>query len=292
MSEIRMLARLGYLYRLVRRNPLTSAGSFIVLLIILVAVLAPWIAPYPEDALGATQIKNKFRPPCLSHLFGTDELGRDILSRVVYGTRISLRIGALAIGLALAIGVPLGVIAGYAGGAVDEAIMRVVDVFLSFPPLLLALAISAMLGPTLTNAMIAIAIAWWPWYTRLLRSEAVSIRERDYVQAARAMGASWERIVFRHVLPNSITPIIIQASMDFGSIILTSASLSFLGLGAQPPTPEWGLMVSVGRTYFLTHWWIVTFPGLAIFITVLAFNLVGDGLREILDPKLRRRRKA
>jgi peptide/nickel transport system permease protein len=287
-----MLARFGYAYRLVRRNPLTAAGSSVVLLIILVAVLAPWIAPHPEDALSATHIKNKFRPPCLSHPFGTDELGRDILSRVVYGTRISLRIGALAIGLALAIGVPLGVIGGYAGGAVDELIMRVVDVFLSFPPLLLALAISAMLGPTLTNVMIAIAIAWWPWYTRLLRSEAVSIRERDYVQAARAMGASWQRIVFKHVLPNGITPIIIQASMDFGSIILTSASLSFLGLGAQPPTPEWGLMVSVGRTYFLTHWWIVTFPGLAIFITVLAFNLVGDGLREILDPKLRRRQKA
>lgn len=285
-----MLKRLPYTYYLIRRNSLTTGGVSIVLLLVVVALLAPWIAPYPEDALGATRIKDKFRPPSLSHLFGTDELGRDILSRVVYGARISLGIGTLAIGLALTIGVPLGVIAGYVGGTVDEVIMRVVDVFLSFPPLLLALAISAMLGPTLTNVMIAIAIAWWPWYTRLLRSEAVSIRERDYVQAAKAMGASWERIVFKHVLPNGITPIIIQASMDFGSIILTSASLSFLGLGAQPPTPEWGLMVSVGRTYFLTYWWIVTFPGLTIFLTVLGFNLVGDGLREILDPKLRRRK--
>jgi peptide/nickel transport system permease protein len=169
--------------------------------------------------------------------------------------------------------------------------MRITDVFLSFPPLLLAMAISTLLGPNLINAMIAIAIAWWPWYTRLMRSEAISVRERDFVQAATAMGASRGEIVFKHVLPNCLTPIIIQASMDFGSIILTSAALSFLGLGAQPPTPEWGLMVSTGRTFFLTNWWIVTFPGLAIFMTVLSFNLVGDGLREILDPKMRRRRR-
>jgi peptide/nickel transport system permease protein len=182
------------------------------------------------------------------------------------------------------------VIAGYSGGKVDELIMRVTDVFLSFPTLLLAMAISAMLGPTLRNAMIAIAISWWPWYTRLLRSEAVSVKERDFVEAARAMGAPWGKIVFKHILPNCLAPIIVQGSMDFGSIILTSASLSFLGLGAQPPTPEWGLMISTSRTFFLTHWWIVTFPGLAIFIAVLSFNLVGDGLREILDPKMRRRR--
>ncbi len=279
----------SYTFRLLCRNPLTVSGLAIVLVLTLLAVLAPMVAPYPEDARGAARIENRFQSPTLNHLFGTDELGRDILSRVIYGARISLQIGILAIGLSLAIGVPLGVIAGSVGGAVDEIIMRVVDVFLGFPPLLLALAISALLGPSLTNVMVAIAIAWWPWYTRLLRGEAVSVREREYVYAARAVGAPWRRIVFRHVLPNSITPIIIQASMDFGSVILTSASLSFLGLGAQPPTPEWGLMVSTGRTYFLTYWWIVTFPGLAIFITVLAFNLVGDGLREILDPKLRRR---
>jgi len=202
-----------------------------------------------------------------------------------------LQVGAIAIGLALTIGVPLGVVAGYSGGMLDEVIMRITDVFLSFPPLLLAMAISSLLGPNLINAMIAIAIAWWPWYTRLLRSEAISVRERDFVQAARAMGASQGKIVFKHVLPNCLTPIVIQASMDFGSIMLTSAALSFLGLGAQPPTPEWGLMVSTGRTYFLTNWWIVTFPGLAIFIAVLSFNLVGDGLREILDPKMRRARR-
>lgn len=290
IKDEEMLRSLAYSLRLIRRNPLTAVGSSIVLLIILIAILAPWIVPHPGDSLGATHIKERFQSPHLSHPFGTDELGRDVFSRVVYGSRISLRVGVLAIGLALAIGVPLGVIAGYSGGMLDEAIMRITDVFLSFPPLLLAMAISAMLGPTLTNAMIAIAIAWWPWYTRLLRSEAVSIRERDFVQAARAMGAPWGKIIFKHVLPNCLTPIIVQASMDFGSIILTSAALSFLGLGAQPPTPEWGLMISTGRTFFLTNWWIVTFPGLAIFIAVLSFNLVGDGLREILDPKMRRRR--
>lgn len=281
---------LNFVWRSILRSPLTLVGCIMLLFLILTAILAPWIAPYPKHAFGATEIKNKFRSPCLSHPFGTDELGRDIFSRVVYGSRISLQAGSVAISLALAIGIPLGLLAGYFGGIVDEIIMRTVDVFLSFPPLLLALAIAAMLGPSLTNAMVAIAIAWWPWYTRLLRGEAVSVRERDYVQAAKALGASWRRIIFRHLLPNTIVPVVIQASMDFGSVILTSASLSFLGLGAQPPLPEWGLMVSTARTYFLTYWWVGTFPGLAIFLSVLAFNLVGDGLRELMDPRLRRKR--
>jgi len=285
-----MSKRLPHTARLVLNNRLTSTGLSVVFLLVLIALLASWIVPFPHDTVE-THIKDRFLSPSSKHFFGTDELGRDVFSRVLSGTRISLQVGVIAIGLALLIGVPLGVVAGYASGVLDEVIMRVTDVFLSFPPLLLAMAISTLLGPNLTNAMIAIAIAWWPWYTRLLRSEAISVRERDFVQAATAMGASWGKIVFRHVLPNCMTPIIIQASMDFGSIILTSAALSFLGLGAQPPTPEWGLMVSTGRTFFLTHWWIVTFPGLAIFMTVLSFNLVGDGLREILDPKMRRRRR-
>ena len=277
-------------FRLVRRSPLTAIGLALVLLLVLVALLAPWIAPHPKDT-GETHIKERFQQPSLDHPFGTDDLGRDVFSRVIYGSRISLEVGILAIGLALLIGIPLGVIAGSSGGIIDEVIMRVTDTFLSFPSLLLAMAISAILGPNLRNAMIAMAISWWPWYTRLLRSEAISVRERDFVVAARAIGVSWGKVIFKHVLPNCLTPIIIQASMDFGGIILTCASLSFLGLGAQPPTPEWGLMVSTGRTFFLTHWWIVTFPGLAIFLAVLSFNLGGDGLREILDPKMRRRRR-
>jgi len=285
-----MTKRLPRTLRLALKNRLTTTGLSVVFLLVLVAFSAPLIVPFPQDTI-ATHIEDRFQSPSPQHLFGTDELGRDVFSRILCGARISLQVGFIAIGLALAIGVPLGVVAGYAGGMLDELIMRITDVFLSFPPLLLAMAISTLLGPNLTNAMIAIAIAWWPWYTRLLRSEGISVRERDYVQAARAMGASPGKIVFKHVLPNCLTPIIIQSSMDFGSIILTSAALSFLGLGAQPPTPEWGLMVSTGRTFFLTHWWIVTFPGLAIFIAVLSFNLVGDGLREILDPKMRRKKK-
>jgi peptide/nickel transport system permease protein len=285
-----MTKRLPRTLRLALKNRLTTTGLSVVFLLVLVALSAPLIVPFPQDTI-ATHIEDRFQSPSPQHLFGTDELGRDVFSRILCGARISLQVGVIAIGLALAIGVPLGVVAGYAGGMLDELIMRITDVFLSFPPLLLAMAISTLLGPNLTNAMIAIAIAWWPWYTRLLRSEAISVRERDYVQAARAMGASPGKIVFKHVLPNCLTPIIVQASMDFGSIILTSAALSFLGLGAQPPTPEWGLMVSTGRTFFLTNWWIVTFPGLAIFTAVLSFNLVGDGLREILDPKMRRKRR-
>jgi len=285
-----MTKRLPRILRLALKNQLTATGLSVVLLLVLVALLAPLIVPFPQDTIE-THIEERFQSPSTRHFFGTDELGRDVFSRVLCGARISLQVGAIAIGLALAIGVPLGVVAGYAGGMLDEIIMRITDVFLSFPPLLLAMAISSLLGPNLTNAMIAIAIAWWPWYTRLLRSEAISVRERDYVQAARAMGASQGKIVFRHVLPNCLTPVIVQSSMDFGSIILTSAALSFLGLGAQPPTPEWGLMVSTGRTFFLTNWWMVTFPGLAIFTAVLSFNLVGDGLREILDPKMRRKRR-
>lgn len=272
-----------------RRTPLALMGLFGIFCLVVVAIFAPWIAPFPQDARGATHIENKLLPPSTTHLFGTDELGRDIFSRVVFGARISLSVGVFAIGLSLLIGVPLGVVAGYIGGWLDEAIMRVTDAFLSFPPLLLAMAISVTLGPNLTNAMIAIAVAWWPWYTRILRGEAISVRERAFVEAARAMGASRFRILIKHVFPNCLAPLVVQASMDLGSIILTSAALSYLGLGAQAPTPEWGLMISSSRSFFLTHWWVVTFPGLAIFVSVLSFNLLGDGLREFLDPRVRRR---
>lgn len=275
-------------FYLLNRNRLQRASFIIIVLLILVAIFAPVIAPYPGHALSETNPVDKLQPPSAKYWFGTDELGRDMFSRVIYGTRISLQTALIAVGLALLIGVPLGAIAGGLGGVADEIIMRITDVFLSFPPLLLAIAIAAFLGPNLRNAMLAIAISWWPWYTRIIRGQAVSIRERQFVRAARAIGAPKSSIIFKHILPNTFAPVIVQASMDIGGVILTIASLSFLGLGAQPPTPEWGLLISTSRTYFLNAWWYSTFPGIAIFITVLVFNLIGDGFREVLDPKTRK----
>jgi len=275
-------------FYLLNRNRLTMIALITVFLLVLVALLAPFIVPYKEQVFSGVNPQEKLLPPSREHPFGTDELGRDIFSRVIYGTRISLETALAAVGLALLVGVPLGAIAGATGGVVDEIIMRITDIFLSFPPLLLAILIAAFLGPSLTNAMLAIAVAWWPWYTRLIRGQAVSMRERQFVRAARATGTPHFKIVFGHIVPNTIAPVIIQASMDLGGVILTAASLSFLGLGAQPPTPEWGLMISTSRNYFLNAWWYSIFPGLAIFITVLVFNLVGDGLREVLDPRTRK----
>jgi len=272
---------------LLKRNKLTYFSLIVIAFLILIAILAPYIAPFPSHIYGSTNPADSLLPPSSKYFFGTDELGRDIFSRVLYGTRISLQTALLAVTLALLIGIPLGAIAGSLGGFIDEVIMRITDIFLSFPPLLLAIAIAAFLGPSLTNAMLAIAISWWPWYTRLVRGQAISLRERQFVKAARAIGTPSFKIIFGHIVPNCIAPVIVQASMDLGGVILTASSLSFLGLGAQPPTPEWGLMVSTSRTYFLNGWWYSIFPGLAIFITVLAFNLLGDGLREILDPKTR-----
>lgn len=277
-----------YSLNLLKKNKLSLIGGLVILGFIIIAIFAPFVALYPEDAGAVNKIRYQLEPPSLEHPFGTDRFGRDIFSRIVYGARISLYIGIVAIGLALLIGVPLGALAGSIGGYVDEAIMRVVDTFLSFPPLLLALAISAALGPTLTNMMIAIAIAWWPWYTRIIRSEALSVKEKPFVEAAEAMGKSKIKIAFKHVLPNSITGVIVQSSMDFGSIIIYAASLSFLGLGAQSPTPEWGRIIATHRDYFLTQWWTVVFPGLIILIFVFCFNIFGDGLRDILDPRTRR----
>ena len=225
------------------------------------------------------------RAPSAGHWFGTDQVGRDILSKVIYGTRVSPVIAVIVLVIACGIGVPLGVAAGFLGGWVDELIMRVTDVFLAFPPLLLALALAAVLPASLTSLTIAIAAVWWPWYVRLLRGQAASVAGRPYVEACRALGVSRLRIIFRHVLPNSITPLLVQVSLDVGGVILTASALSFLGLGAQDPTPDWGLMVAEGQSYFTPDWWLVTFPGLAILVTAFAFNLLGDGLRDLLDPK-------
>jgi peptide/nickel transport system permease protein len=275
-------------FYLLNRNRLQRISLIVIGLLVLVAVFAPFIAPYPGHAISDTNPDDKLQPPSTRYWFGTDELGRDMLSRVIYGTRISLQTALIAVGMALLIGVPLGAIAGGLGGVMDEIIMRITDVFLSFPPLLLAIAISAFMGPNLRNAMLAIIISWWPWYTRIIRGQAVSIRERQFVRAARAIGTPKMKIIFKHILPNTFAPVIVQASMDIGGVILTIAALSFLGLGAQPPTPEWGLLISTSRTYFLNAWWYSTFPGLAIVITVLVFNLIGDGMREVLDPKTRK----
>ena len=275
-------------FYLLNRNRLQRLSLIVIGLLALVAVFAPFIAPYPGHAISDTNPDDKLQPPSAKYWFGTDELGRDMLSRVIYGTRISLQTALIAVGMALLIGVPLGAIAGGLGGVMDEIIMRITDVFLSFPPLLLAIAISAFMGPNLRNAMLAIIVSWWPWYTRIIRGQAVSIRERQFVRAARAIGTPKMKIIFKHILPNTFAPVIVQASMDIGGVILTIAALSFLGLGAQPPTPEWGLLISTSRTYFLNAWWYSTFPGLAIVITVLVFNLVGDGMREVLDPKTRK----
>lgn len=276
-------------FYLLNRNKLTRLSLIVVLFLALVVIVAPLIVPYPAHIDKETNPQFKLLPPSRAYFFGTDELGRDIFSRVLYGTRISLETALVAVGLALVIGVPLGAIAGAGGGFIDELIMRITDIFLSFPPLLLAITISAFLGPSLQNAMVAIAVSWWPWYTRLIRGQAVSIKERPFVKAAKAIGTPPLKIVFGHIVPNCIAPVIVQASMDIGGVILTIASLSFLGLGAQSPTPEWGLMVSTSRNYFLNAWWYSIFPGMAIFVAVLAFNLLGDGLREVLDPRTRKR---
>lgn len=273
---------------LLKKNSLTKFALYSVLLLVLIAIFVPIFLPAEQNINQDANPAEKLLGPSSGHIFGTDELGRDIFKRILLGTKISLKTAILAVGAAILIGVPLGAIAGFFSGFIDEAIMRITDIFLGFPPLLLAIAIAAFLGPNLDNATIAIALSWWPWYTRIVRGQAVSLKERQFVKASQALGAPSSKIILKHIIPNCIAPIIVQASMDIGGVILTIASLSFLGLGAQPPTPEWGLMVSTSRNYFLNAWWYSIFPGLAIFFTVLIFNLLGDGLREILDPRTRK----
>jgi len=285
--EVKLKALKEYIY-LLRRNNLTFIALIIILSLVVIAIIAPIIAPFPHHIYEGINLNDKLLAPSRVYFFGTDEMGRDIFSRVLYGTRISLLASLIAVIMGLIIGVPLGLVAGFYGGFVDEFIMRIVDMFLSFPPLLLAMAIAAFLGPSLQNAIIALIISWWTWYTRLIRGQVVSIKEREFVRAAHAIGTPSWQIMFKHILPNCISPVIVQASMDLGGIILTLAALSFLGLGAQAPTPEWGLIVNTSRTYFLKAWWYGIFPGMAIFITVLCFNLLGDGLREVLDPKTKK----
>lgn len=270
------------------RDRLAVASLVIILLFVFGAIFAPWLTPYPEQGRGEPNVLEQFRPPSWQHPLGTDNLGRDMLARILFGGRTSLSIGFLVVIIAVAIGLPLGALAGYFGGWLDEAIMRLTDVFLAFPSLLLAIAIAAALGPSFTNAMIAVALTWWPWYTRLVRAQTLSLRERSFVEAARGIGVREGTVILRHILPNVMTPILVQATMDIGSAILTGAAMSFVGLGAQPPTPDWGQMVNLGRIYFINHPWLATFPGLAIFLVSLSFNLLGDSIRDIADPRTRR----
>jgi peptide/nickel transport system permease protein len=274
--------------RAFRRDWLGVLSLVLIVIFVLGAVFAPYLTPYPGEGLGEPNLANKFLPPGPGHPFGTDYLGRDVLARVLFGGRSSLSIGFLVVIIAVVIGTPLGAIAGYFGGWLDEVIMRVTDMWLSFPPLLLAIAIAAALGPSLTHSMIAIAITWWPWYTRLVRAQTVSLRERYFIEAARGMGVGRMTIIFRHVLPNVATPVMVQGTMDIGGAILTGAAMSFIGLGAQPPVADWGQMISNGRIYIMGQPWYGTFPGLAIFLVTLAFNLMGDTVRDVADPRSRR----
>jgi peptide/nickel transport system permease protein len=270
-----------------RRNSSAMLGLGIVIVFLITAAIGPWVVPYPEDAQGTIHLEIKLLPPSAAHWFGTDEVGDDVLTRVIIGARVSLQIGLIVTGIAILIGVPLGLIAGLVGGRTDEVIMRFTDVFLSVPGLILAIAIVGALGPGIQNAMLALSLVWWPGYVRLVQAKTLSLKNSIYVDAARSMGASNMRIVFVHILPNCSSPIVVKASMDMGLAILGAASLGFLGLGAQPPFPEWGAMISYGRNYLPDWWWYSFFPGLCIFLTVLGFNLMGDGLRDILDPRSR-----
>lgn len=274
--------------RVFLKDRLAVTGAVIIVVMLLAGLFAPWIAPYPEQGRGASNMDERFEAPSLEHPFGTDEQGRDVLSRVLFGARIPfLEVAAVITGCIL-IGVPLGGIAGFFGGRVDETIMRITDIFLAFPSLLLAMALVAVLGPSLRNAIIALIVSWWPWYTRLVRGVAVSLRERPYVEAATTMGVRKRTIVRRHIVPGATGPIIVQAALDSGAVILAAAGLSFIGLGAQPPSPEWGLLVSQGRQYILDQWWISLMPALVMFLLVLSVNWAGDGLRDVLDPRSKR----
>lgn len=268
--------------RNVRRSHHALAGLSTLVVLILLVLVGPLLMPYsPTDII----LDDQFLAPSWQHPFGTDEFGRDILTRVLYGGRISLTVGLLATALALVTGTIIGLTAGFYGGWFDLVSQRLVDVMLAFPGLLLALAIIAILGPGLRNVLLALAIGGIPYYARLVRGQVLSLRSREYVEAARVSGSTNGRLMFRHILPNTLSPLIVIGSLDLAGNILAASGLSFLGLGAQPPTPEWGAMLSSGRDFMRDQWWIATFPGLAIMVAVLAFNLLGDGLRDIFDPR-------
>ena len=273
-----------------RRDRLAMGSLGVLVLIVALALFAPWLTPYPEQGLGEPDIARKLLPPSAEHPFGTDALGRDLLARVLFGARTALVAGLCIQLLSVLFGTALGAAAGYLGGWVDDAIMRVTDVFLAFPPLLLAMSVAVVLEPSLENSILAISLTWWPWYARIARGQALSVRERAYVKAARGIGVGRATIIRRHILPNVTTPVVVQATLDLGAAILTVTALSFVGLGVPPPTPDWGAMISEGRVYVQSgRWWVPAFPGLALFLTIMAFNLIGDGIHVATSPQARRR---
>lgn len=266
------------------RNPLSAAGAAVVLVFAASAAVPGLLAPFPEDAGPSVHFDRTFQPPGPRHWFGTDEVGRDLFSRAVFGARVSLTLAVVVLGIALGVGVPLGLYAGYReGGRASALLMRLTDVFLSVPPLALALAAAAAFKPDLTGAAIAIAFTWWPWYARLVYGEVLVKREEPYVEAARALGHRDLVIALKQILPNIVSPVVVKTTLDVSFVILLGSGLSFLGVGAQEPTPDWGAMVARGRTFLPGHWWLSTMPGLVIFVAVLGFNLLGDALRDALD---------
>jgi peptide/nickel transport system permease protein len=283
-SRRRSAGLFAFLRRLAR-NRLALAGAIVVVLMVLAALLAPWLAPYdPEEQFP----REPLRSPSSRFLLGTDNVGRDTLSRVIFGARVSLFVGLTSMAIAAAVGIPLGLVSGYYGGLLDSIAMRAMDTLLAFPAVLLAIFIVAVLGPSLSNAILAVGIIYIPAFARVTRANVLSIREREFVEAARCLGASDLRVMIRAILPNCLSPLLVQFSLGVGYAMLVEAGLSFLGLGVQPPTPAWGQMVGLARNFITLSPWLITFPGLAIFLAVLAFNFVGDGLREATDPRLRR----
>lgn len=271
------------IYLKFKRNRLAVVGSILLSSFVICAIFADYLAPYDPLQMD---LADNLAPPSSAHILGTDELGRDVLSRIIHGARISLRLGVISVGTALVFGVIIGASAGYYGGTLDQVTMRAVDIVLSFPTMLMAIMIVAILGPGLTNAMLAVGISLIPEYARLTRSIFLYLRELDFVQAAKMVGASDARIIFRHILPNSVSPLIVQSTLNIATAILSAAALGFLGLGAQPPLPEWGAMLSRGRIYLMVAFHVTLYPGLAIVISILSLNMIGDGLRDALDPRM------
>lgn len=281
-----MRSRAVFINRLIR-DPTALAGLVILITLVFTAIFAPYLAPYPRDVYE-NHPKKKLQPPSWDHPCGTDTYGRDIFSRILFGGRITIIISVTVVGVAILIGVPIGLIAGYYQSWFSEAIMRISDIFLAIPQIILAMALAHALGPSIENVMLALSATYWPWFARIVMAETNNVRKSIFIEATEALGASSFRTICYHVLPNVLSPIIVRSSIGMGFTILTAAVLGYLGLGAQSPTPEWGVIIADARDYLPEAWWFATFPGLAIFLVVMGFNLLGDGLRDVIDPRIRR----